>query len=108
MATLELKELNERQRSDHLDSQLRLARDHRSSVEARNDELESKLSEVTRANLEMQRAERELREQIVTSVPREQCQEVQQRVQVMMKIILVFLQEFRSSIHSITYLLLFL
>ena len=82
LATLELKELNEKQRADHADSQLKLTQSQSKQLEDRNEELERKFSDVTKANMELQRTERELRDELVTSVPKEQLEEVQKRLEV--------------------------
>ena len=71
LATLEIKELNERQKNDFLTNQHKLLQTQMQQLEKRNAELEEKFELVSKANLELQQAERELRDQIVTSIPRE-------------------------------------
>ncbi|PVD27873.1 hypothetical protein C0Q70_10448 [Pomacea canaliculata] len=68
LTMLEMKELNERQRAEHAvrmyEQQLHLLGD----LERRNKELEEKFAEVTRMNLEMQKTERDLRDELSNSV----------------------------------------
>ncbi|CAF1054482.1 unnamed protein product [Rotaria sordida] len=70
ITVLEMKELNERQRAEYAQKLYDQQRITLRQVEDRNLELEHKFSELTRMNLEMQRVERELREELVYSVPR--------------------------------------
>ncbi|XP_051808594.1 centrosomal protein of 290 kDa isoform X2 [Acanthochromis polyacanthus] len=68
ITTLEMKELNERQRAEHA---LRIYEHTRNSlrqVEERNLELESKFAELTKMNVEAQRVERELRDELADSI----------------------------------------
>ena len=65
-----MKELNERQRAEYAQKLYDQQRTTLRQMEDRNLELEKKFSELTRMNLEMQRTERELREELEHSVPR--------------------------------------
>ncbi|XP_043564830.1 centrosomal protein of 290 kDa [Chiloscyllium plagiosum] len=65
---LEMKELNERQRAEHAQTMYEHVRDTLKQVEERNSELESKFSEVTKINLEAQRVEQNLRDELANSV----------------------------------------
>ena len=71
VATLEVKEMNERQKNDHLSDQYKLLQTQMQHLEKRNLELEDKFDLVTRANMDLQKIERELRDQVVTSIPKE-------------------------------------
>jgi centrosomal protein CEP290 len=71
IATLELKELNEKQRADHAENKYKLIQAQTNQLEKRNEELEVKFADVTKANLELQRTERELRDTLVTSIAKE-------------------------------------
>ncbi len=51
-------------------------------LEKRNDELESKFSVLTKANLDLQQTERELRDQLVTSIPKEDYEMLSTKVSV--------------------------
>lgn len=70
ITVLEMKELNERQRAEYAQKLYDQQRITLRQMEDRNLELERKFSELTRMNLEMQRTERELREDLAHSVPR--------------------------------------
>ena len=48
----------------------------------RNKELELKFADITKVNLDLQKTERELRDQIVTSIPKEHVDELEKRVKV--------------------------
>ncbi|XP_071791224.1 centrosomal protein of 290 kDa-like [Asterias amurensis] len=68
LTTMEMKELNERQRAEHA---VRIQDQLRKTVvemENRNMELEQKFAELTRLNLEAQRTEQELRDELTTCV----------------------------------------
>jgi hypothetical protein len=82
LATLELKELNERQRADHAVSRLQLSQAQGAQLEQRNAELEAKFADVAKANMELQRTERELRDKLVNSIPQEQVAELKEKVEV--------------------------
>ena len=62
--------MNEKQRADHSDSRCKLLQSQIGQLEKRNEELESKFSEISRSNLELQKTERELRDQVATSTPK--------------------------------------
>ncbi|XP_031417585.1 centrosomal protein of 290 kDa [Clupea harengus] len=68
MATLEMKELNERQRAEHAQRMYEQLRDSLRQVEQRNLDLENKFVEVTKQNLDSQRVEQELRDELANSV----------------------------------------
>ncbi|XP_016425169.1 centrosomal protein of 290 kDa isoform X1 [Sinocyclocheilus rhinocerous] len=65
---LEMKELNERQRAEHAQKMYEHLRNSLKQVEERNFELETKFAELTKLNLEAQRIERELRDELANSV----------------------------------------
>ena len=81
MATLEIKELNERQKADHLDSQNKLIQMQNKQLDERNKELEDKFEAVTKSNLELQKVERDLRDELVTSIPQKLFDEVNEKLQ---------------------------
>ncbi|CAG5135824.1 unnamed protein product, partial [Candidula unifasciata] len=66
---LEMKEINERQRAEHATQMYEKQRQLLHDLEKRNKELEEKFAEVTKLNLEMQKVERELRDELSNSVP---------------------------------------
>ncbi|XP_057185912.1 centrosomal protein of 290 kDa isoform X2 [Triplophysa rosa] len=68
ITTLEMKELNERQRAEHAQKMYEHLRNSLKQVEERNLELETKFAELTKFNLEAQRTERELRDELADSV----------------------------------------
>ncbi|KAG7455777.1 hypothetical protein MATL_G00244550 [Megalops atlanticus] len=68
MAVLEMKELNERQRAEHAHRMCEHLRSSLRQVEERNAELEAKFSELTKQNLEAQRTEQDLRDELANSV----------------------------------------
>ena len=74
--------MNERQKADHFDSQLKLVQNPNRQLEARNEELEAKFSSISTANLELQRVERELRDQLVDSIPQHDFEEVKKKLEV--------------------------
>ena len=51
-------------------------------LEKRNEELETKFSVLTKSNLELQQMERELRDQLVTSIPKEDFEMLNTKVKV--------------------------
>ncbi|XP_061495597.1 centrosomal protein of 290 kDa isoform X5 [Rhineura floridana] len=65
---LEMKELNERQRAEHSQRMYEHLRDTLKQVEERNFELETKFAELTKINLEAQKVEQSLRDELSTSV----------------------------------------
>ncbi|NXC93347.1 CE290 protein, partial [Certhia familiaris] len=65
---LEMKELNERQRAEHSQRMYEHLRSTVKQVEERNFELETKFAELTRINLEAQKVEQELRDELSKSV----------------------------------------
>ncbi|XP_064199085.1 centrosomal protein of 290 kDa isoform X1 [Anguilla rostrata] len=68
MAVLEMRELNERQRAEHAQRMYEHLRNSLRQVEDRNAELETKFAELTKQNLEAQRTEQELRDELANSV----------------------------------------
>ncbi|XP_030637377.1 centrosomal protein of 290 kDa [Chanos chanos] len=68
ITTLEMKELNERQRAEHAQKMYEHLRNSLKQVEERNFELETKFAELTKLNLEAQQTERELRDELANSV----------------------------------------
>uniref|UniRef100_UPI0037E88129 centrosomal protein of 290 kDa isoform X2 n=1 Tax=Semicossyphus pulcher TaxID=241346 RepID=UPI0037E88129 len=68
ITTLEMKELNERQRAEHAHRMYEQLRSSLRQVEERNLELESKFAELTKMNVEAQRMERELRDELADSI----------------------------------------
>ncbi|XP_053487466.1 centrosomal protein of 290 kDa isoform X3 [Ictalurus furcatus] len=71
ITTLEMKELNERQRAEHAQKMYEHMRSSLKQVEERNFELEVKFAEMAKQNLEAQRIERELRDELADSVSKE-------------------------------------
>lgn len=68
VTTLEMKELNERQRAEHAVAMYDKLRESMQAMEKRNEELENKFSDITKSNLELQRIERNLRDELSDSV----------------------------------------
>ncbi|XP_035193612.1 centrosomal protein of 290 kDa isoform X2 [Oxyura jamaicensis] len=68
IAMLEMKELNERQRAEHSQRMYEHLRNTLKQVEERNFELETKFAELTKINLEAQRVEQELRDELSNCV----------------------------------------
>ncbi|XP_041651397.1 centrosomal protein of 290 kDa isoform X2 [Cheilinus undulatus] len=68
ITTLEMKELNERQRAEHAHRMYEQMKNSLRQVEDRNSELESKFAELTKMNMEAQRVERELRDELADSI----------------------------------------
>ncbi|XP_056430371.1 centrosomal protein of 290 kDa isoform X2 [Hyla sarda] len=68
---LEMKELNERQRAEHSHKMYEHLRNTLKQVEERNFELESKFAELARINLEAQKVEQTLRDELANSVSKE-------------------------------------
>uniref|UniRef100_A0A8C3U6T2 Centrosomal protein 290 n=1 Tax=Catharus ustulatus TaxID=91951 RepID=A0A8C3U6T2_CATUS len=65
---LEMKELNERQRAEHSQRMYEHLRCTVKQIEERNFELETKFAELTKINLEAQKVEQELRDELSKSV----------------------------------------
>ncbi|NXF54910.1 CE290 protein, partial [Oceanites oceanicus] len=65
---LEMKELNERQRAEHSQRMYEHLRNTVKEIEERNFELETKFAELTKINLEAQKVEQELRDELSKSV----------------------------------------
>ena len=72
LATLEVKELNERQKTDYLNNQYKLLQTQTQQIEKRNIEVEEKFDLVTKSNMDLQKTERELRDQLVTCIPKDE------------------------------------
>ncbi|XP_053742818.1 centrosomal protein of 290 kDa isoform X6 [Synchiropus splendidus] len=68
ITTLEMKELNERQRAEHAMKMYEHLRNSLRQVEERNIELESKVAELARINADAQLVEQELRDELADSV----------------------------------------
>ncbi|XP_069620487.1 centrosomal protein of 290 kDa isoform X1 [Ranitomeya imitator] len=68
---LEMKELNERQRAEHSQKMYEHLRITLKQVEERNFELESKFAELAKVNLEAQKVEQALRDELADSVSKE-------------------------------------
>ncbi|KAK1803971.1 hypothetical protein P4O66_003906 [Electrophorus voltai] len=71
ITTLEMKELNERQRAEHAQKMYEHVRSSLTQMEERNSELEDKFAQMAKQNLEAQRVERELRDELADSVSKE-------------------------------------
>uniref|UniRef100_A0AAY5L8N9 Centrosomal protein of 290kDa coiled-coil region domain-containing protein n=1 Tax=Esox lucius TaxID=8010 RepID=A0AAY5L8N9_ESOLU len=71
ITTLEMKELNERQRAEHAHKMYEHLRNSLRQVEERNMELETKFAELTKLYLEIQKTERELRDKLADSISKE-------------------------------------
>ncbi|XP_069705746.1 centrosomal protein of 290 kDa isoform X2 [Periplaneta americana] len=80
LATIELKELNERQRADHADKMYNILKGQLAQLEERNAEVESQNSTVIQQNLELQQVERDLKENLLTFVSRNELQDVQEKL----------------------------
>ncbi|XP_034031338.1 centrosomal protein of 290 kDa [Thalassophryne amazonica] len=68
ITTLEMKELNERQRAEHAHQMYEHIRNSLRQVEERNSELEAKFAELTKINADAQKMERELRDELAASI----------------------------------------
>lgn len=66
MATLEMKELNERQRAEHAVRMYEQRKETLDELERRNVELEQKFAELTKMNIDAQRTERQLRDELAS------------------------------------------
>lgn len=71
MAMVEMKELHERQRAEHAVNMYEKYKTVLRDLERRNKELEENMSKVSQVNLELQRTERELRDELANSVTKE-------------------------------------
>uniref|UniRef100_A0AAR2JDM0 Centrosomal protein 290 n=1 Tax=Pygocentrus nattereri TaxID=42514 RepID=A0AAR2JDM0_PYGNA len=80
ITTLEMKELNERQRAEHAQKMYEHLRNSLKQVEERNFELEAKFAEMAKQNMEAQRIERELRDELANSVSKEVSDADRQRI----------------------------
>ncbi|KAM9247903.1 centrosomal protein of 290 kDa [Leptosomus discolor] len=68
ITVLEMKELNERQRAEHSQRMYEHLKNTVKQIEERNFELETKFAELTKINLEAQKVEQELRDELSKSV----------------------------------------
>ncbi|WAR07060.1 CE290-like protein [Mya arenaria] len=64
ITTLEMKELNERQRAEHAVNMYEQQKSILHNLETRNKDLEDKFAEITKSNLELQKIERDLRDEL--------------------------------------------
>nr|CAD7456946.1 unnamed protein product [Timema tahoe] len=80
LAALELKELNEKQRADHADKMYKILKEQIIQLEERNSELESRNSTLVAENSSLHQVERELRDDLVTFVSREELEDVTQKL----------------------------
>lgn len=67
---LEMKELNERERADHATRMYDNLKLQATEMERRNRELEEKFAGLSKINLEAQRTERELRDELASKCSR--------------------------------------
>ncbi|XP_011360049.1 centrosomal protein of 290 kDa isoform X2 [Pteropus vampyrus] len=77
---LEMKELNERQRAEHSQKMYEHIRTSLKQMEERNFELETKFAELTKINLEAQRIEQMLRDELANSVSKTVSDADRQRI----------------------------
>eukprot|EP00071_Canis_lupus_P025407 XP_022258964.1 centrosomal protein of 290 kDa isoform X1 [Canis lupus familiaris] len=77
---LEMKELNERQRAEHSQKMYEHVRTSLKQVEERNFELETKFAELTKINLEAQKVEQMLRDELADSVSKTVSDADRQRI----------------------------
>ncbi|KAH9503689.1 hypothetical protein Btru_067161 [Bulinus truncatus] len=90
---LEMKELNERQRAEHASHMYQQQRQILHELESRNKELEEKFAEVTKMNLEMQKLERDLRDELSNSVSKSISDADRKRISVLEETELTLKQE---------------
>ncbi|XP_004602776.2 centrosomal protein of 290 kDa isoform X2 [Sorex araneus] len=77
---LEMKELNERQRAEHSQKMYEHIRTSLKQMEERNFELETKFAELTKINLETQKVEQMLRDELADSVSKSVSDADRQRI----------------------------
>ncbi|XP_034843765.1 centrosomal protein of 290 kDa [Mirounga leonina] len=77
---LEMKELNERQRAEHSQKMYEHVRTSLKQMEERNFELETKFAELTKINLEAQKVEQMLRDELADSVSKTVSDADRQRI----------------------------
>ncbi|XP_015453932.1 centrosomal protein of 290 kDa isoform X2 [Pteropus alecto] len=77
---LEMKELNERQRAEHSQKMYEHIRTSLKQMEERNFELETKFAELTKINLEAQKVEQMLRDELANSVSKTVSDADRQRI----------------------------
>ncbi|XP_057342866.1 centrosomal protein of 290 kDa isoform X1 [Manis pentadactyla] len=77
---LEMKELNERQRAEHSQKMYEHVRTSLKQMEERNFELETKFAELTKINLEAQKVEQMLRDELAESVSKTVSDADRQRI----------------------------
>uniref|UniRef100_F1SPZ0 Centrosomal protein 290 n=1 Tax=Sus scrofa TaxID=9823 RepID=F1SPZ0_PIG len=80
ITTLEMKELNERQRAEHAQKMYEHAKTSLKQMEERNIELETKFAELTKINLEAQKMEQMLRDELADSVSKTVSDADRQRI----------------------------
>ena len=80
IATLEMKEINERQKSEYLSNQKDLLQTQVVNIEERNCELEEKSDILSKTNLELQKTERELREKLLTCVSQDSFEQLSNEI----------------------------
>uniref|UniRef100_A0A8D0XC38 Centrosomal protein 290 n=1 Tax=Sus scrofa TaxID=9823 RepID=A0A8D0XC38_PIG len=80
ITTLEMKELNERQRAEHAQKMYEHAKTSLKQMEERNIELETKFAELTKINLEAQKMEQMLRDELADSVSKAVSDADRQRI----------------------------
>ncbi|KAG1701303.1 Centrosomal protein [Nymphon striatum] len=85
LATVEMKELNERQRADHAQHLYEQQRALLQSLEKRNEELEVKFKELTKINLDQQQSEKDLRDQLAHCVSAEINSKNEEKIEVLEK-----------------------
>ncbi|KAM6215532.1 centrosomal protein of 290 kDa [Rhynchocyon petersi] len=78
---LEMKELNERQRAEHSQKMYEHLRTSLKQIEERNFELETKFAELTKINLDAQKVEQMLRDELADSVSKAVSDADRQRIQ---------------------------
>ncbi|XP_055888045.1 centrosomal protein of 290 kDa-like [Biomphalaria glabrata] len=90
---LEMKELNERQRAEHASHMYQQQHQILHEMESRNKELEEKFAEVTKMNLEMQKIERDMRDELSNSVTKSISDADRKRISVLEETELTLKQE---------------
>ncbi|XP_076776205.1 centrosomal protein of 290 kDa isoform X2 [Arvicanthis niloticus] len=80
ITVLEMKELNERQRAEHCQKMYEHLRTSLKHMEERNIELETKFTELTRINLDAQKVEQMLRDELANSVTKAVSDADRQRI----------------------------
>ncbi|VDL91404.1 unnamed protein product [Schistocephalus solidus] len=81
LATAELRELNERERANHLQAMHATLRSACDQLEQRNAELEQKVAELTKTCLEQQKIEASLRDELSEAAPKEVFEACKERLE---------------------------